>query len=319
MNEDNITPVYLFLGFLEGGKTTFIQQTLGDKRFNNGDKTLLLVCEEGVEEYDESTFDKYHVVMKVLEDKEEMTPENLQRLFDESGADRVMIEYNGMWTVPELFAALPDDWGVYQIMFFADASTFINYNNNMRSLVVDKLNNCELVVFNRFDRNKQDKMEFHKIVRGISRRTDIAYEYTDGKAEYDDIEDPLPFDISADTIVVEDRDYALWYRDINEEPAKYDGKKVKFRVMAAGNPKFPKGVIGLGRQIMTCCVEDIQFCWLVALCDMELGLATGPKWVNVTVDIKYKWHKLYKGKGPVLNVTELEMTTPPEKPVATFY
>lgn len=319
MNEEKITPVYLFLGFLEGGKTKFIQQTLGDERFNNGERTLLLVCEEGIEEYDESTFGKYNVKMQVVEDKADMTPENLQRYFDEAKADRVMIEYNGMWTMQELFTALPDDWSIYQVMFFADASTFINYNNNMRSLVVDKLNSCELVVFNRFDKAKQDKMEFHQIVRGISRRTDIAYEYTDGQAEYDDIEDPLPFDVDADHIVLEDRDFALWYRDITEEPQKYVGKDITFRVMAAGNPKFPKDTIGLGRQIMTCCVEDIQFCWLVASCNKQLELQSGPKWVNATCRINYKWHKLYKSKGPVLEVKDLELTTPPDQPVATFY
>ena len=47
-------PVYLFTGFLESGKTSFIDETLADKRFNNGQRTLLLVCEEGEAEYDES-------------------------------------------------------------------------------------------------------------------------------------------------------------------------------------------------------------------------------------------------------------------------
>ena len=45
-------PVYLFTGFLESGKTKFIQETLEDSRFNAGERTLLLVCEEGVEEYE---------------------------------------------------------------------------------------------------------------------------------------------------------------------------------------------------------------------------------------------------------------------------
>ena len=45
------TPVYMFLGFLESGKTKFIQETFEDPRFSAGEKTLLLVCEEGEEEY----------------------------------------------------------------------------------------------------------------------------------------------------------------------------------------------------------------------------------------------------------------------------
>ena len=44
-------PVYLFVGFLESGKTKFIQETFEDPNFDSGDKTLLLVCEEGEEEY----------------------------------------------------------------------------------------------------------------------------------------------------------------------------------------------------------------------------------------------------------------------------
>ena len=44
-------PVYLFVGFLESGKTKFIQETFEDPNFDSGDKTLLLICEEGEEEY----------------------------------------------------------------------------------------------------------------------------------------------------------------------------------------------------------------------------------------------------------------------------
>ena len=49
----NEIPVYLFVGFLESGKTKFIQETFEDPNFDSGDKTLLLICEEGEEEYNE--------------------------------------------------------------------------------------------------------------------------------------------------------------------------------------------------------------------------------------------------------------------------
>ena len=187
MNDESFVPVYLFTGFLEAGKTQFIMQTLKDERFNNGDRTLLLVCEEGIEEYDTTDFEKDHVFLRVLDDKNDLNPAALGRLMDETKAVRVVLEYNGMWTMNDLLDALPDDWAIYQIMNFADATTFLNYNQNMRSLVVDKLQNCELTVFNRFDKATMDQMEFHKIVRGVSRRTEIAYEFTDGTSAYDDI------------------------------------------------------------------------------------------------------------------------------------
>lgn len=49
-------PMYVFTGFLESGKTKFIQETLEDERFNTGERTLLLVFEEGEEEYDVSAY-----------------------------------------------------------------------------------------------------------------------------------------------------------------------------------------------------------------------------------------------------------------------
>ena len=146
-------PVYLFLGFLESGKTKFIQETLEDKRFNNGEKTLLLICEEGEEEYEPEKYPSKNVFMRTIEDKNELNEANLQRMVDECHAERVVIEFNGMWLVNDLFEAMPEGWAIYQVMFFADASTFLNYNANMRSLVVDKLNICELVVFNRMEKS----------------------------------------------------------------------------------------------------------------------------------------------------------------------
>lgn len=312
-------PVFLFLGFLEAGKTKFIQETLEDRRFNSGEKTLLLVFEEGVEEFDFSRFPYKgkNIAMRVIEDKEEMNVPNLARMAYETRAERIVIEYNGMWQVSELFSNMPDNWGVYQVMFFADGSTFMNYNANMRSLVVDKLNLCELVVFNRFEKNF-DVQEFHKIVRGVSRRTEICYEYTDGQVAYDDIEDPLPFDVEADHIVIEDEDYALWYRDIMDEPEKYNGKTVTFKGLAAKNKKFPHDCFAFGRHIMTCCVDDIQYSWAVAVWDKPVEIK--PKnWLKITAKIIVQKHKLYKGAGPVLNVISLEKTEAPKNEVATFY
>ena len=59
-------PVYLFTGFLEGGKTHIIQESLADERFNGGEKTLVLMCEEGIEELDESLFWGKNVNIKIM-------------------------------------------------------------------------------------------------------------------------------------------------------------------------------------------------------------------------------------------------------------
>ena len=317
MSKVKDVPVYLFTGFLEAGKTKFIQETLEDRRFCNGERTLLLVCEEGEEEYAPDQFADKSVFIRVIEEQGQLTAENLGRYLKETKAERVVIEYNGMWMLDVLYGAMPEGWMVYQEFLFADAGTFIRYNNNMRQLVYDKLKSCELVVFNRFN-GSMDKMEFHKIVRGASRRADIAYEYVGGKVEYDDIQDPLPFDLEAPIVEIGDDDYAEWYRDMSEEPKKYEGKTVRFKCRALVRKRLPDKTFIVGRHVMTCCVEDIQFAGLLTLCDADKMPENG-KWYTMRLSVAYKWHKLYGRKGPVLTLQNIEPAEAPAQPVATFY
>lgn len=310
-------PVYLFLGFLESGKTKFIQDTLCDERFNSGEKTLLVVCEEGIEEYDPTLFSGSNIIIKSIEDAEELTAKALSKMAKESASERVIIEYNGMWPLETLFNNLPKGFRIVQCMMFADATTFINYNQNMRNQTVDKLKVSELVVFNRMNKSI-DKMELHKIVRGVSRRSDIAYEYPDGNVEYDDVEDPLPFDIEAPIIKIEDGDYALWYRDLLEETDKYNGKTVKFRGICAYDSRMPDNTFVAGRHIMTCCIDDVEYSPIVCICKNRHSIKSRD-WVMVTGTIKIEYCKFYQGKGPVIHIEETAMTSAPAQELATFY
>ena len=318
-NQAKEVPVFLFTGFLESGKTKFIQETLEDKRFCSGERTLLLVCEEGEEEYAPEQFATDSVKIRIVEEPEQLTRENLEQWLRETRAERVVIEYNGMWMLDQLYAAMPEGWMVYQEFLFADASTFLSYNSNMRQLVYDKLKSAELVVFNRFDRAKMDKMAFHKIVRGASRRADIAYEDKNGKVEYDDIEDPLPFDLNAPIVEIKDGDYALFYRDMSEEPQKYDGKTVRFKGQVAMLRRDKNGMFAPGRFVMTCCVEDIQFCGIPCRYAKASELKSR-EWVMVTAKVAAEKHPLYKGElGPVLTAIEVSTGAQPAEPdVATF-
>lgn len=312
------TPVYLFLGFLESGKTKFIQETFEDPRFSSGEKTLLLVCEEGIEEYEMIKFAcAEDVELVVIDELEQLTEEYLTELQLKYEAERVVVEYNGMWALEDLFNAMPEGWMINQIMTFFHADTFFSYNINMRQLVFDKIQNTQLVVFNRFD-DTMDKMAFHKIVRGITRRCDIVYEYVDGRADFDDIEDPLPFDKDAPIIEIEDKDYAFFYRDLTENLEDYVGKTVKFKGIVATDKRLGNQDIVVGRHVMTCCADDIQYCGLACTLPYVMELETRD-WVSVTAKIEYKKHNIYKGKGPVLMAEKVVVCEEIDQPLATFY
>ena len=310
------TPVYLFMGFLESGKTKFIQETLEDKRFYSGEKTLLLVTEEGEEEYDSSRFVVKDVTVRYVS-KEEMTAENLARWQLESESDRVLVEYNGMWTIDELFEAMPEGWFLTQTMAFFETSSFLSYNQNMRQLVFDKIKNAQLTVFNRFPEGGK-KEEYHKIVRAITRQSEIVYEQADGKVEYDDTVDPMPYDMNAPVIEIEDRDYALFYRDLTENMDEYIGKTVRFKGLVVSDKRLPENNIVIGRHIMTCCEADIQYSGLACVMLRPIPLQTRD-WAEITAKITYEKHAVYKGRGPVLKAKEIKKCQPPEEQLATFY
>lgn len=310
-------PVYLFTGFLEAGKTSFIKETMSDPNFNDGKKQYLIItCEEGEVEFEAADFPE-NVHFASFDDPQRLTSDRLNAVVKRAGADIVVVEYNGMWTIDTFYNALPQNWMVYQEIMIADSSTIISYNANMRQLVVDKLTSCEMVVFNRF-KQEYDKMTLHKIVRGVSKRANICYEDLDGEIEFDDIEDPLPYDINADVVDIKDDDFAIFYRDMTDEFAKYKGKTVRFKGIVALDSSLPKDSYAIGRHIMTCCADDIAYRGVVAKGMGNLKLATRD-WVTVEGRLVEEYSKLYRGVGPVLYVKSIEPAEKPAQEVATFY
>ncbi len=312
-------PVYLFTGFLEAGKTRLIQETMEDPDFNAGERTLILLCEEGEEELEPASFARGidNIVLRRLSEESEINQKTLAALVKESKARRVLVEFNGMWTIDNFYRELPKDWRVFQEIMLADATTFSVYNANMRQLTVDKLKGCELVIFNRCTEDT-DTMALHKLVRGVSRNANIAYEQTDGSVVNDDIEDPLPFDLDAAVVEIEDRDFAIFFRDLTEDVKKYDGKTLRYRALIGRDKRLSDREFVAGRQIMTCCADDIAYNGLICKTEEKSALKHGD-WAIVEARVVIEPHALYRNPGPVLHVISTEPAEAPDEPVASFY
>lgn len=311
-------PVFLILGFLFSGKTTFIQDTLADPRMNSGERTLLLTCEEGETDYEPEKFAVDNLTHVTLEDASELSAETLEKLNKKHRPERVFVEYNGMWQLQKLYVCAPANWGFAQIIAFFDSTEFLSQNRNMRQQVYEKLSDADLVVFNRF-KPEYDRQEFHKIVRGASRIAQIIYEQVGGKVEQDNIEDPMPFDVNAPVIEVEDADYAWFFSDVHEKQNFYNGKTAKFKGTLIVDKRVPKGCVFIGREIMNCCAEDISLYGFILKTDGLMPDAKTNDWYTVTAKIKVEFNPFSGEVGPVMTLIRADRSDAPENPVATYY
>ena len=235
------TPVFLINGFLESGKTTFIAETMKEPQFAKAGNVLILLCEEGEEEYDEVSLAKQNVSILTIEELSQLTPEFLKQLNEFYKPDMIMVEYNGMWKTEDFFELeFPDNWAMAQIITLVDATTFTTYFNNMRSFFMENVKYSDVVVVNRVDETT-DKLAIRRAIKPINRQAQIMYETAEG-IDDSEIEEVLPFDVDADVIEIEDDDFGLWYMDAMDNPSKYAGKKVKFTGMVFYNDKMPKEI-----------------------------------------------------------------------------
>lgn len=314
------TPVYLFFGFMDSGKTTLVKETLFDNEFAKELKSfLLIVCEDGDEEYDEERISSLGGTLVRFEEEENFTAEALKELDEKYAPQAVFIEYNGTWEVAPLYEMDgPKSWTIVQSLCTVDATTFEMYMINMRAMMSEQIFKADVVIFNRCD-DTVKKSKFRANVKSINRPCQIVYERADGSI--DNAEEELPFDINASTIDITDADYALWFTDCMDNPKKYDGKKVSFLGLIYnpkdGSGKLKPGVFVPGRFAMTCCVEDIQFlgmkCKYPKADEME-----HKSWINITAEVKYEFAKEYKGKGPVLYPVSIEHADKPSDELVYF-
>ncbi len=308
-------PVYLFTGFMDSGKTSLIRQTLLEENFGQGARTLLIVCEDGDEEYSEDELRKANTRLLMVENEDDFTETLLRNCNLQYMPDQVFIEYNGTWGMDTLLEQrLPEGWVIVQSLATVDASTFDMYLNNMRAMILEQLFQADVVIFNRC-MDDTPKGKFRRAVKAVNRPAQIVYERADGTI--DEAEEELPFDISQDVIEISDADYAIWYMDAQENYKKYDGKKVEFTGLVYNPDKMKKGVMVPGRFAMTCCIEDVTF--LGFKCKYEDSKSIAHKsWIHIVAEIRVEFAVEYKGKGPVLYPVSIEPADKPEDELVYF-
>lgn len=300
MNEDRM-PLFLINGFLEAGKTSFIRFTMQQDYFRSEGKTLLIVCEEGEEEYEEELLKETKTAVVYAEDLAKLTPDYLEELELFYHPERVLMEWNGMWDINEL--KLPKDWDLYQQITIIDGSTLDLYLNNMKSLVGNMVRNSEMVIVNRCD-EVEDLDVYRRTLKGMNPQGQVVFEDEDGEIE-EISEADLPFDVNAEVIEISPEAYGIWYIDALDRPDRYRGKTVEFTAMVLKTPEFPKNYFVPGRMAMTCCEDDMTFLGFMCKARNARLLET-KQWVKVRAKVEYEYTPEYEGEGPMLYADYVE-------------
>lgn len=309
-------PIYLIAGFLESGKTTFLRFTLDQDYFQIDGKTLLILMEEGEEEYDTKALAKNNTVVEVIEKEEDLTTERLEAMEIIHQPDRVVIEYNGMWLVSRFYdMKLPFGWGVEQQITCVDGSTFQVYMANMKSIFMDMVKYTDMVVFNRCKR-EDPLANYRRSIKVSNQSAEVIFE--DEEGEIDDIfGDQMPFDVNAPVIEIPPEDYGIWFVDAMDHPDTYVRKTVRFK----GRVMKPRGMGSKffvpGRIAMTCCADDTTFLGFVCKSAFAPKLKE-KEWVEVTAKVAFERRMEYQGDGVVLYAENVTPCEPLEEEMVYF-
>lgn len=307
-------PVYIINGFLESGKTEFISYTLEQPYFAIRGTTLLIVCEEGEVEYDAGLLKAVKTVMETIEEEEDFTPETLIELEKKHKPERIIIEWNGMWNYKEM--KMPWHWTVEQQITNIDASTFPMYYTNMKSMLAEMVRKSELIIFNRCDGLGEELASYKRNVKAVNQKAEIIFEDKDGEVNHI-FEDDLPYDLTADTISLDNKGYGIWYLDSLEHLERYLGKTVEFTAMVLKPKGFPKDYFVPGRMAMTCCADDMAF--LGFACQYEdVKSLKDKQWITVKAVVKKEYFKDYNGEGPILHAVEIASAKQPKDDIIDF-
>ncbi len=307
-------PVYIINGFLESGKTEFICYTLDQPYFQIKGRTLLIVCEEGENEYEEKLLKKSRTDIEYIEEEDDFNTSHLIELEKKYKPERIIIEYNGMWNFKNM--KLPFHWTVEQQITTIDASTFPMYYTDMKSLLAEMLRKSEMIIFNRCDDVVEELSNYKRNVKAINQKADIIFE--DAQGEINQIfEDDLPYSLDAPIIELDNEGYGIWYLDSLDNLDRYIGKTIQFVAMVLKPAEFPKNYFVPGRMAMTCCAEDMAFLGFACEYDKADKLSDR-QWVKVTARVAKEYFADYGGEGPVLKAVSVEQTKEPKERIISF-
>lgn len=297
----NKIKTYVVNGFLDAGKSTYIEKNIARDFFHKRGSTLIFVMEQGEMEYDTAMLSERRTEVVYLTGGDDITARCLLAI-EKYQPDRIYIESNIM--NPEVMEALPDIFDVVFTVTLIDGSTLELFYNNLRQHIQKILENTNMVIFNRC--TKEELQKYDTGMRLMNRNCDYLWQSPLGYSEKA-FDIYLPFNRDSDRIEITEESFVPWYLDASEHPHYYYEKELKFTCQIEARDNLPSGMYFAGRLVMTCCLADLQFLgFSVDISKLpDPGTPYGNRcWVEINA-IGKKFQNKYGGEYLGLQATEI--------------
>ena len=206
-------PIFIVNGLLDSGKTSLIKEIIENNVSYQTGNTLLVICEEGEVEYEDDWRNEFNVHIAYVSSQEELTKEFLISLDEQYTPGQIVLEMNSFFDLEQI--EFPEYMPLYQQITLLDASKFALYFTNMKQIINNLVKYSSLVVFNRCD-GVTELATFRRQIRALNKDCQIGFEGKNGQLT-SMLDEDLPYDITKDTILLEEEDYPTWYIDVDRK------------------------------------------------------------------------------------------------------
>ena len=303
-------PLFICTGFLDSGKTTLVKETIMKQDWIGDGLTVLVVCEEGEEEYSKEYLRENNMVFLRVEEFSQLNTQffrNCERMYR---PEQVIIEYNGMWRLEDLLSVkFPRNWELAGIYSTVDGQTLDMYLKNMRNLMMEQLTESEFILVNRCP-DTLYRANFRRAVKVQNPMAQLIFEAPNGEIIKATAED-LPYDIKGEKIVIGDEDFGVWFVDVSEHPEYYLNKEIEFKAQTIHPKGMADNMFVPIRKIMTCCADDVGLYGYPCKAGKTIAIRE-MQWMKVRASVKLEEFRQGGGEQPVLHLIYMEPTEKPE-------
>ena len=249
-----MTDTRIVYGFLDAGKTAYIQDCILNDYFYKRGTTLILCFEQGEAEYDTEKLREKKAQAVFYDGRDDITG-FCTEMMETYHPDRIYVEMNAM--MDGLREKLPETMQVTFAVTLIDWSTMEPYFVNFRQMISSMTADSQQVIF-RGCPSKELLAPYSQAFRLMNRRA--SYLRQDPMGYHEKAFDLfVPFSLEEEEITISAAEYLPFWLDAADHPEHYDGKKLNFTDPLELRRLTETDSWTTGRVVMTCCMADLQF------------------------------------------------------------